>query len=85
MSLWNPKTWFKKPVDEEPRIEIIGSDYDPENGIKMTMDWNDAFIKQLKQSGYSGTSDEAVVQKWLQQVSQQVANRMNLDTTGDYE
>ena len=85
MSILNPKTWFKKPIEEEPRIEIIGSEYDAEHGIKIKMDWNDAFIKQLKQSGFTGTSDEAVVQRWLQQVSQQVADRMNLGATGDYE
>lgn len=34
-------------------------------GIRIELDWNDAFIQELRNSGITGADDEAVAQKWL--------------------
>lgn len=37
-----------------------------------SLDWNDAFIVQLKAAGYVGDSDEAIVEQWFQDVCRHV-------------
>lgn len=37
-----------------------------------SLDWNDAFIAQLKATGYVGDSDEAIVEQWFQDVCRHV-------------
>lgn len=48
-----------------PWVEIKGADVDSAKGIKIELDWNDAFIVDLREAGIKGKTDEEVVQKWL--------------------
>ena len=50
---------------DTPFVEIISDGYDPELGVQLQLDWNVAFIKELKAKGYSGKNDRDVVNKWL--------------------
>lgn len=71
------KQLFKKqPDSQEPWVEWHSDSYDPQLGICMKLDWNDAFIVHLRQNGFTGTDDEAIVQHWLASVAQQQAERM---------
>ena len=51
--------------DKEPWVDINGIVEDPKHGIKVDLDWNDAFIEYLRENGIQGTDDEVVVQKWI--------------------
>jgi len=55
----------KMMSSNEPWIEIMSSEHDPENGIKLHIEWNDAFIKYAKSAGINGVDDDAIVQKYL--------------------
>lgn len=76
-----PKT--VKRVD--PHVEIKSADFDPKKGMKIELDWNDEFIEYLKQNGYTGTSDEALVQKWLGQLYGELIQDVNPAQTNKYE
>jgi len=61
-------------VTKEPWVEVkkmqVNED-DPKQGY-MELDWNDEFVQMLMRKGYSGESDEAVVNKWFNDVCRTV-------------
>jgi hypothetical protein len=81
--------WFKnlfKKKTKEPYVSIIGENIDPENGIEIALDWNAEFIKYLKQHGYTGTSDELIVQKWLQSLYNDMSTKLGENNKfGEFE
>lgn len=62
----------------EPWVEVIGNSYDSEKNLKVQLDWNDAFIRYLRVNGFTGATDDVVVQKWLAGLSN------NLEITENY-
>ena len=44
---------------------------DPKAGY-MELDWNDEFVVMLQEKGYTGESDESVVNKWFNDVCRTV-------------
>lgn len=50
---------------DSPWVNIVGEEIDAKKGIKIELDWNDAFIQYLINAGITGPSDEVIVQKWL--------------------
>lgn len=60
-----------------PFVEIISDDYDPERGVQLQLDWNDAFVKELKSKGYTGHTDRDIVNKWLVVMHQQLAEQFD--------
>lgn len=48
-----------------PWVEIKSADYSEVKGINIQLDWNEAFIQHLKDSGLTGRDEDAIVQKWL--------------------
>jgi len=44
---------------------------DPKQGY-MELDWNDEFVAMLQEKGYTGESDESVVNKWFNDVCRTV-------------
>ena len=65
----------QKPA-EEPRVEWKSGSIDPIMGLSMQLDWNDEFIIYLRQSGYTGSSDEDIVQQWLSVIAKQQAENL---------
>ena len=68
---------FDKKVAElkkEPYVNVLKLDVNPENAKAgyMELDWNDHFVKFLHENGYTGESDEAVVNKWFNDVCRTV-------------
>jgi hypothetical protein len=58
----------KKIAEEktkEPWVDIRGIMEDSKHGIKVDLDWNDAFVDYLRENGINGADDEIVVQKWI--------------------
>ena len=74
----------------EPWVTIVGETMSDE-GIKIELDWNDAFVKYLKAQGVAGTDDTQIVQKWLAMIAYQTSdnlgqNRLELEgKTNEYE
>lgn len=61
-------------VDKKPWVEVKKMDVnvdDPKQGY-MELDWNDEFVVMLQDKGYAGDSDEAVVNKWFNDVCRTV-------------
>lgn len=72
-------------ASEEPWVEIKGIVEDPEKGIKIELDWNDAFVKHLRQNGYTGVDDDSVIQRYVAVLSKQVAGDMAADQINENE
>lgn len=49
----------------EPWVEIKSERIDPIKGLQLELDWNEAFIQHLKESGLQGRDEDTIVQKWL--------------------
>ena len=52
-------------ASNDPWVTIKGYSFDEKFGLKIELDWNEAFVLYLKQSGIHGKDDEVIVQKWL--------------------
>jgi len=72
-------------ASEEPWVDIKGIVEDPEKGIKIELDWNDAFVKFLRENGYTGTDDETVIQRYVAVLAKQVAGDMAEDQINEHE
>jgi hypothetical protein len=59
----------KRYDSEEPFVEIISENFSKENGVGLRLDWNSAFINYLKNNGFNGVSDEAIVDSWIVSLS----------------
>lgn len=49
----------------EPWVEIKSERIDPVKGLQLELDWNEAFIQHLKESGLTGRDEDTIVQRWL--------------------
>lgn len=59
-----------KKESDEPWVEIVGEqfqtdEFDGQTQIGLKLDWNKAFIKLLKSKGFTGRSEDELVEKWL--------------------
>ena len=67
-----------KKNSDEPWVDIESEGYDNDNKqVSMTLDWNAAFIKMLRQNGYSGASEQEIVDKWFKQLSENIASELH--------
>lgn len=77
--------FLKFPKKVEPNITIQSSRLDPNGGIEISLDWNDEFVEYLKTNGYTGTSEETIVQKWLTRLYQDQLSKLNDSNTNTFE
>ena len=61
---------------DKPWVSIIGDNIG-EEGLQLSLDWNNAFIDYLKASGIEGVDETQIVQKWLAMIAQQQADRLS--------
>jgi len=86
---WLQQIFKKKDTitSNEPYIKIIGDSIDPDRGLELTLDWNDAFIAYLRANGYHGTSEESIIQQWLGKLyadmQQKIQDKLNISS--DFE
>jgi hypothetical protein len=61
-------------LKNEPYVHMVelGVDDAPTKGGYFELDWNDVFIQQLTEAGYTGRSDEDLVNKWFNTLCRQV-------------
>jgi len=55
------------------RIMNVKPEGDQPNHGELELDWNDKFIEELREGGYEGAADEAVVDKWLSDLCRNIA------------
>lgn len=58
-----------------PWVDILGA-VETDSGVKMDIEWNDAFVDHLKKHGISGANDEQIVQKWVTLLLRDMADEM---------
>lgn len=66
---------IRSTLNNESWVEVI-SEFNPVEGLSglaVELDWNEIFVKELKEHGYVGLSDEVLVQQWFAQVCRTVA------------
>lgn len=55
-----------------PWVDVVHSEYNDNegsDGFAFELDWNDAFINLLRKEGYSGPTDDAIVEQWFEDKS----------------
>lgn len=63
---------------KNPYFEIITEvDLDDDSKTKFELDWNPAFITELKGKGYTGRTDQEYVYKWIRTIADQVEQTMD--------
>lgn len=62
-------------ASKEPWVELQ-SWADTPQGVKVELEWNDAFVAYLKSQGIQGTDDDQTVQKWVALLLMQINDRM---------
>lgn len=71
---------------KEPWVGVLETHINKENVRNgfFELDWNEYFILQLKAAGYTGTSDEEIVDKWFTALCRTVGNEggINMDRRG---
>lgn len=67
----------RRKESDEPWIDFTGGDIDPEKGVELKFDWNDAFIDQLRAQGYKGITETELVGQYLLQLSNMIAVEQN--------
>ena len=81
------KSAKKETKSEEPMVRVIQVNVNPENPKNgfFELDWNDEFVNMLKQNGYTGESQEEIVDRWFQSLCRTIGNEQGLgDVTGGY-
>lgn len=58
-------------LDKEPWVKVLEVEFaDPGHPSigSMELDWNDQFVEMLKENGYSGRTQEEIVDMWFRDV-----------------
>ena len=66
----------------EPWVAVLDTQVNPDNirnGF-FELDWNNEFIEQLLDAGYSGESNEEIVDAWFRTIVVQMLEEEGLDT-----
>lgn len=60
--------------NKEPYVNVLETHFDPKdpNNGYFELDWNSYFIDELRKAGYTGDSDEEIVDKWFKNLCQNV-------------
>lgn len=71
-------------IKGEPYIAVVDSQYDADqevNGFYFEFDWNDKWIELLKENGYTGITDDQIVQRWFEDLCRGVIAETMVDDT----
>ena len=71
--------------DKKPWVAVLDTQVNPDN-IKngfFELDWNNEFIEQLLDAGYSGETNEQIVDAWFRTIVTQMLQDEGQDTRRD--
>lgn len=57
---------------EEPLLEVVHSSVDAEGRVKVSLNWNKSFIRQLASNGITGETEDEAIHKYLEMVTAKV-------------
>ena len=66
----------------EPWVAVLDTQLNPDN-IKngfFELDWNNQFIEELLDAGYSGESNEQIVDAWFKTIAVQILGEQGVET-----
>ena len=69
--------------NKQPWVAVLDTKVNPENirnGF-FELDWNNEFIEQLLDAGYSGETNEQIVDSWFKTIARQVLEDGGEDTS----
>ena len=69
-------------AEGKPWVGVLDTQVNPEN-IKngfFELDWNNEFIEQLVDAGYSGETNQEIVNGWFRTIAIQILEEEGLDT-----
>ena len=66
---------------KEPWVGVINTHVNTDNVRNgfFELDWNEYFVLQLKEAGYKGDTEEAVVDQWFQELCRGVGSESGVD------
>lgn len=61
-----------------PYVEVVTLSFDPENPSKgfFELEWNKQFIQELQEAGYSGSTDEEIIDSWFTNLCRNIAEEV---------
>ena len=68
--------------NNEPWVAVLDTQINPDN-IKngfFELDWNNQFIEELLDAGYSGETNEQIVDSWFRTIAMQILGDEGLET-----
>ena len=70
----DPKT--AATANKEPWVAVLDTHVNPENPRNgfFELDWNEYFIVMLRNNGYTGGTDEELVDAWFQDLCREIGN-----------
>lgn len=71
----------KATANKEPWVAVLDTHVNNENVRNgfFELDWNEYFVLQLRSAGYTGNSDEEVVDIWFQELCRNVGSEAGVD------
>lgn len=70
----DPKT--AATANKEPWVTVLTTHVNPDNPRNgfFELDWNEYFIVMLRNNGYTGATDEELVDAWFQDLCREIGN-----------
>ena len=84
--LFGPKEPEKTPKEiatqnRKPWIQVLETHLDKDNVRNgfFELDWNEFFVLELRAAGYTGSTDEEIVDKWFSELCKNVGADQGVD------
>jgi len=74
----------KMKESSEPWVDVTGWS-ETDQGVKVSLEWNDSFVDYLRANGVTGADDEQVVQKWVSLLLRDMSDQLEGKDSGEYE
>lgn len=68
---------------KEPWVAVLDTHVNKDNirnGF-FELDWNEYFVLQLRSAGFTGETDEIIVEKWFQELCKNIGAEADIDMT----
>jgi hypothetical protein len=62
----------------EPYVRVLSTSIDPDNPSDgyFELEWNEIFVRKLLDAGYSGSSEDEIVDSWFTGLCRQIAEEV---------
>lgn len=62
----------------EPYVRVLSTNIDPDNPSDgyFELEWNEIFVRKLLDAGYSGQSEDEIVDSWFTGLCRQIAEEV---------